>query len=155
MIGLNGSGLSIASNAVNVTVPGTASQYVWLWSARARASTLFLSNCWPVRWVAPVRLPLCAQLDDDGPGLGSNLYFGSAHELMIYSPISNTLSKQDTNAPGVVLAVAPDNSLISRQRSGAPGLLSLWRNHRCNRKLWRDGHRGGLDRRCADPLHRR
>jgi hypothetical protein len=31
---------------------------------------------------------------------------------MIYSPINNSLAKQDINAPGVVLAVAPDNSFL-------------------------------------------
>jgi hypothetical protein len=43
---------------------------------------------------------------------GQNLYFGSSHQLMIYSSISNQLTKQDTNAPGVVLAVAPNNNTI-------------------------------------------
>jgi hypothetical protein len=43
---------------------------------------------------------------------GTNLYFGSAHELMIYSATTNTLSKEDTNVPGVVLAAAPNNQQI-------------------------------------------
>jgi hypothetical protein len=44
--------------------------------------------------------------------LGTNIYFGSSHELMFYSTNSNSLSKQDTNAPGVVLAVAPNDGLL-------------------------------------------
>jgi hypothetical protein len=110
VIGFNGTGLSIASNAVNVTVPGTASQYVWF--GAPGQSQYFV----PVELLAgtvgsPVRLPYVpnSMMMDR---MGSNLYFGSARELMIVSPVSNTLSKQDINAPGVVLAVAPDNSLI-------------------------------------------
>jgi sugar lactone lactonase YvrE len=43
---------------------------------------------------------------------GTNLYFGSPHALMAYNTATNTLSKQDTNAPGVVLAVSPNNALL-------------------------------------------
>jgi hypothetical protein len=108
--GLNGTGLSIASNAVNVAVPGTASQYVWF--GAPGASQYYV----PIEVLSgtvgtPVRLPYVpnSMLMDR---LGQNLYFGSQRELMIYSPISNTLTKQDTSAPGVVLAVAPNNSQL-------------------------------------------
>jgi hypothetical protein len=108
--GLYGTGLPIASNAVNVTVPGTASEYVWFGSPGQ--SQYYV----PVELLSgtvgsPVRLPYVPNsmaMDR----LGLNLYFGSDRELMIYSPVSNTLTKQDPNAPGVVLAVAPDNSAI-------------------------------------------
>jgi hypothetical protein len=43
---------------------------------------------------------------------GTTLYFGSSHELMVYTAASNSLSKEDPNVPGVVLAAAPDNSRI-------------------------------------------
>jgi hypothetical protein len=43
---------------------------------------------------------------------GNNLYFGSYRELMVYSAINNTLGKEDTNVPGVVLAVSPDSSTV-------------------------------------------
>jgi hypothetical protein len=43
---------------------------------------------------------------------GTNLYFGSSHELMIYSTTNNTLTAQNPNVPGVVLAVAPNNSAV-------------------------------------------
>jgi len=60
---------------------------------------------------SPVRLPYVpnSMMMDR---LGQSLYFGSARELTIYNPISNTLSKSDSNAPGVVLAVAPNNQQI-------------------------------------------
>jgi hypothetical protein len=43
---------------------------------------------------------------------GNSLYFGSQRELMVVSTGANGLSKQDTSAPGVVLAVAPNNSQL-------------------------------------------
>jgi hypothetical protein len=108
--GLNATGLSIASNSVNVTVPGTASQYLWF---GAPGSSQYYV---PVEVLSgtvgtPVRLPYVpnSMMMDR---LGLNLYFGSQRELMVYSPVSNTLTKQDTSVPGVVLAVAPNNSAL-------------------------------------------
>ena len=51
---------------------------------------------------------------------GINLYFGSPRELMVYSTSTNTITKQDTGAPGVVLAVSPNGSelLINDQIRG-------------------------------------
>jgi hypothetical protein len=44
---------------------------------------------------------------------GTNLYFGSSTELMVYTTGSiPSLTKQDPNVPGMVLAAAPDNSTI-------------------------------------------
>jgi hypothetical protein len=42
----------------------------------------------------------------------TSLYFGSTHELMVYSAASNALTKEDPNVPGVVLAVSPDNQTV-------------------------------------------
>ncbi len=107
-IGVNGTGLSIASNPVNITTPGTASDYVWF--AAPGQSQYFV----PIELLtgalgANVRLPYVPnslQMDRNG----ADLYFGSPHELMVYNTNSNAISKQDTTAPGVVLAVSPDNS---------------------------------------------
>jgi hypothetical protein len=44
--------------------------------------------------------------------MGLNLYLGSSHALMIYSTNANSITKQDTNAPGVVLAVSPNNQTL-------------------------------------------
>jgi hypothetical protein len=108
--GLYGTGLSLASNPVNVTVPGTASQYVWF-GAPGQSQYFVSVELLSGTVGSPVRLPYVpnSMMMDR---LGQNLYFGSAHELMIYNPVSNTLSKQDPNAPGVVLAVAPNNQQI-------------------------------------------
>jgi hypothetical protein len=104
--GANGTGLSISSNPVKITVPGTASDYVWF--ASPGQSQYFV----PLELISgtvgsTVRLPYVPNsmvMDRQG----SNLFFGSPHELMYFSTTTNTLSKQDTTAPGVVLAVSPN-----------------------------------------------
>ncbi|HZP04128.1 MAG TPA: hypothetical protein VFB43_04440 [Terracidiphilus sp.] len=109
-LGLNGTGLSLSSNPVTVTVPGTTSNFAWFGSPGQ--SQYFV----PIELLtgtvgSNVRLPYVPNsmvMDRSG----SNLYFGSARELMIYSTSNNSLSKQDTSAPGVVLAVSPNNSQL-------------------------------------------
>jgi hypothetical protein len=108
--GLYGTGLSISSNPLNVVVPGTASDYIWVSSPGL--SQYFV----PIELLsgssgASVRLPYVPNsMVMDKNGL--NLYFGSSHELMAYSTSTNSLSRQDTNAPGVVLAVAPNDGTL-------------------------------------------
>jgi hypothetical protein len=43
---------------------------------------------------------------------GTSLYLGSYRELMIVAAATNTLTKEDTTVPGVVLAVSPANSEV-------------------------------------------
>jgi hypothetical protein len=109
-LGLYGTGLSISSNPVTVTTPGTASDYVWF-SAPGQSQYFVPIELLSGTVGSPARLPYVpnSMVMDRG---GNNLYFGSPHELMIYSTAGNTLSKQDTTAPGVVLAVSPDNSTL-------------------------------------------
>jgi hypothetical protein len=109
-VGLFGTGLGISSNPVAITVPGTASSYIWY------ASPGYSQYFVPVSLLngtvgSTVRLPYVPNsmvMDRSG----TSLYFGSSHELMIYGSTSNALTKQDPAVPGVVLAVAPNNSLV-------------------------------------------
>ena len=109
-LGLYGTGLSISSNPVNITTPGTISDFVWF--AAPGQSQYFV----PIELLtgtigSTVRLPYVPNsmvMDETG----TNLYFGSARELMVYNAGSNTISKQDSNAPGVVLAVSPNNAQV-------------------------------------------
>ncbi len=109
-IGLNGTGLPISSNPVNITVPGTASEYAWFSSPGL--SQYFV----PIELLtgtvgSNVRLPYVPNsMVMDRAGV--NLFFGSARELMIYSTSTSTLTKQDTTAPGVVLAASPSDSQL-------------------------------------------
>jgi hypothetical protein len=109
-IGLNGTGLSISSNPVTVNVPGTASQYAWFASPGQSQYVV------PIELLtgtvgSNVRLPYVPNSMKMDRG-GNELYFGSAHELMVYNLVANTVAKQDTSAPGVVLAVSPSNNQL-------------------------------------------
>ncbi len=109
-IGLFGTGLSISSNPVNITTPGTASAFMWF-SAPGKSQYVVPVELLTGTPGSTVRLPYVpnSMLMDQ---TGINLYLGSSHALMIYSTNSNSITKQDTNAPGVVLAVAPNNQSL-------------------------------------------
>ncbi len=110
VIGLNGTGLSISSNPVTITTPGTASDYVWF--GAPGQSQYFV----PVELLSgtvgsSVRLPYVPNsMVMDRTGV--DLYFGSSRELMFYSTFSNTLTKQDSSVPGVVLAASPTGAQL-------------------------------------------
>jgi hypothetical protein len=109
-VGLNGTGLSIASNPMLVTTPGTASAYMWF-SSPYKSQYFVPLELLTGTTGSTVRLPYVpnSMVMDN---LGSNLYFGSSHALMIFTTANNTLSKQDPSVPGVVLAVAPNNGTL-------------------------------------------
>ncbi len=116
--GLNGTGLSLSSNPVNIIVPGTTSDFVWFGApgqSQYFASIELLSGA-PGSTVRLPYVPNSMVMDQ----LGTSLYFGSQRELMIYSTNSNSITKQDTTVPGVVLAVSPNGSqaLINDQIRG-------------------------------------
>jgi len=108
-VGVNLTGASITSNEVLINTPGVASTYAWYSSPK---SQYFV----PVQLLsgtvgAGVKMPYFPNsmvLDRTG----TNLYFGSTHELMIYTATTNSLSKEDPNVPGVVLAASPDNQTL-------------------------------------------
>jgi len=124
-VGVNLTGTSITSNPVTITTPGIASDYLWMSSPTTLAcgtTTTPASTGVGSQYFVPVELvsgtagssvkmpyvPTSMVLDRTG----TNLYFGSCHELMIYTASTNTLSKEDPNVPGVVLAAAPNNATI-------------------------------------------
>ena len=134
-VGINQTGTPITSNSVTITTPGVASDYIWLAAPMSPAypPSSSLPNGFsvpgyapnnstgsqyfvPVQLIggavnSPVKMPYIPNsmvMDRTG----TSLYFGSSTELMVYSTASNSLSKQDPNVPGVVLAAAPDNSTI-------------------------------------------
>jgi hypothetical protein len=109
-IGVYGTGLPVSSNPVTVTTPGTASDYVWF-SAPGQSQYVVSVELLTGTVGSTVRLPYVptSMVMDQ---LGTNLYFGSSHELMALSTASNTLTTQSTAVPGVVLAVSPSNSQL-------------------------------------------
>jgi trimeric autotransporter adhesin len=106
--GLNGTGLPLSSNPVNIIVPGTTSDFIWF-GAPGQSQYFSSIELLTGNPGSTVRLPYVpnTMVMDQG---GNNLYFGSSRELMIYSTASNTLTKQDASAPGVVLSVSPNNT---------------------------------------------
>jgi len=109
-VGLYGTGLSVSSNPVTITTPGTASAFTW-YGAPGYSQYFVPVSLLNGTVGSTVRLPYVPNsmvMDHTG----SSLYFGSSHELMIYSTTGNALAKQDPAVPGVVLAVAPNNSQI-------------------------------------------
>ncbi len=109
-VGVQGTGLPIASDAVNLTVPGTASAYVWF-SAPGHSQYFVPVQLLTGTVGSTVRLPYVpnSMVMDR---VGSNLYFGSERELMVYSTTSNSLTSQNPNVPGVVLAVSPNGGTV-------------------------------------------
>lgn len=109
IIGQLGTGLPVVSNTVIVNTPGRSSSKLWLASSQSSYFTPIdlTSSGSPT----PIKLPYIPNsmvLDQNG----TNLYFGSYHELMIVNAGTNTISKEDPNVPGVVLAVSPDSSTV-------------------------------------------
>jgi hypothetical protein len=109
-VGIYGTGLPIASNPVTITTPGTASDYAWF-SAPGQSQYVVPIELLTGTVGSTIRLPYVpnSMMMDR---LGNNLYFGSPHELMIYSTSSSALAAQITAVPGVVLAVSPNNTQL-------------------------------------------
>lgn len=110
-VGLFGTGLSISSNAVNITTPGTASSYAWF-GAPGQSQYFVPYDLVGNRLGSTVRLPYVpnSMVMDQ---LGTTLYFGSSHALMTFSTASDSLNgAPNTSVPGVVLAVAPNDAQI-------------------------------------------
>jgi hypothetical protein len=107
IIGQLGTGLPVTSNTVTVNTPGRSSSKIWLASSQSQYFTPI--DLTVTGTPTPVKLPYIPNsmvLDQNG----QLLYFGSYHELMVVSASTNSISKEDPNVPGVVLAVSPDSS---------------------------------------------
>jgi trimeric autotransporter adhesin len=122
-MGTLGTGVPILSNQVQITSPGQNSNYIW---ASSPGSPYFVPIDYSTGTVGnAVKLPYSPNsmvLDQTG----TSLYFGSYKELMTYSATTNSLSSENTNVPGVVLAVSPTNSqvLVNDQLRGVLYLLT-------------------------------
>lgn len=108
-VGVFGTGTPIVSNTLKFTSPGRNSNLLWMASTQSQFfSSIDLTTGTPG---SPVRLPFVPNsmvMDQSG----TNLYFGSYRELMIFSAVNNSLSKEITSVPGVVLAVSPDGAEV-------------------------------------------
>lgn len=108
-IGYYGTGLPIVSNTVQITAPGSDSDQLWFASTQSQYfSEIDLTQGTKG---TTVRLPYVPNSMVANQTV-SQLYFGSVRELMVYNTLTNTLTKEDTSVPGVVLAVSPDDSTL-------------------------------------------
>ena len=109
-IGIYGTGLPVASNPVTITTQGTASDYAWF-AAPGQSQYVIPIQLLTGTVGSTIRLPFVpnSMVMDQ---LGNSLYFGSAHELMVYSTSSGSVTTQATAVPGVVLAVSPNNTQV-------------------------------------------
>ncbi|HVC82318.1 MAG TPA: hypothetical protein VNL35_17665 [Chloroflexota bacterium] len=110
VVGLYGTGLPISSNAVDVTVPGVASGYAW-YGAPGKSQYFEQFELLTGTPASTSRLPYVPNSMMMDP-TGTNLYFGSQHELMVYTAISNLPNGVYPSVPGVVLAVNPFNTQV-------------------------------------------
>jgi hypothetical protein len=109
LVGLLGNGMPVTANVITVNSPGRVSNKIWMASTQSQYfSEVDLTTG---AAGAPIELPYPPNSLMMDPG-GISLYFGSYHELMIYSTSGNQLSKEITGVPGAVLAVNPTNTLV-------------------------------------------
>jgi trimeric autotransporter adhesin len=112
-IGLLGNGLPVTSNPITVTTPGNNSTLLYIASTQSRYImpvdfTTYTPGQPPPPAVKLPYVPNSMVISNDG----SNIYMGSATELMVFSTSTSALSKQDTTVPGQVLAVSPDGTTL-------------------------------------------
>ncbi len=108
-IGVKGNGKPVVSNSVQATALGLSSNYLWISGTGTQSFVPLDLTTGTVG--AAIKLPYFPNSMVLNQA-GSSLYFGSYRELMIYSTPLNSLIKEDINVPGVVLAVAPDNTSV-------------------------------------------
>ncbi|HEY0795850.1 MAG TPA: hypothetical protein VGD64_08720 [Acidisarcina sp.] len=105
-----GTGLPVtSSNTLTFQSPGLSGTLLWLASPYSPFFTHFdlsLSNL-----STPVKMPYTPNSMVLDPAT-LNLYFGSYRELMVYNASGNTLSREDTTVPGVVLGVSPQGTTV-------------------------------------------
>ncbi|MFP5228775.1 MAG: hypothetical protein ACLGXA_14235 [Acidobacteriota bacterium] len=107
LIGSLGNGMPVAGNRINVSAPGRSTTKIFF----ASSQSPFFSeiNLATGGAASPVRLPYTpnSMVTD---AAGDTLHFGCYHELMTYSTVNNSLSKEVPGVPGVVLAASPTGS---------------------------------------------
>ncbi|HEV2277526.1 MAG TPA: hypothetical protein VGS02_05100 [Acidobacteriaceae bacterium] len=109
LTGVLGNGMPVSSNPVTINSPGRVSNKIWMASSQSQYFSEVDLLTGAVG--APIQLPYTPNsmvMDDSG----TELYFGSFHELMIVSTANNQISKEIPGVPGVVLAVSPTGSTV-------------------------------------------
>ena len=109
-IGLFGNGLAVTSNPVLVNATGSGNSTV-LYIGSTNSLYLQPYDFTVPTQSAPYRLPYAPNSMVLSTDL-SSIYMGTSSELMVFSTLSNQLTRQDTTINGTVLAVSPDSSTV-------------------------------------------
>ena len=110
LIGAFGNGTPVLSNPVQINAAGTNNSTA-LYIASTNSQYILPLNFTVTTQASAVRLPYAPNslvLSTDG----TTIYMGTQNELMVFATGTNSLTKQDTNVSGYVLAVSPDNSTV-------------------------------------------
>jgi trimeric autotransporter adhesin len=131
-IGLYGNGKPVVSNPIGITTPGTNSTVLYIASTQSQYlvpvdfTTSVIGN--------PVKLPYVPNsmvISNDG----STIYMGTSTEIMVFSALTNGITREDPTLSGTVLAVSPDGNTVvitdpTRQLvylyTGAGGIQTLY-----------------------------
>jgi hypothetical protein len=108
-IGLYGNGKAVVSNAIDMTTPGTNSTVLYIGSTQSQYVV-------PVDFTTsvigtPVKLPYVPNsmvISNDG----STIYMGTSTEIMVFSALTNGITREDPTLSGTVLAVSPDGNTV-------------------------------------------
>ena len=108
-IGLYGNGKAVVSNAIDMTTPGTNSTVLYIASTQSQYVV-------PVDFTTsvigtPVKLPYVPNsmvISNDG----STIYMGTSTEIMVFSALTNGITREDPTLSGTVLAVSPDGNTV-------------------------------------------
>jgi hypothetical protein len=110
LIGAYGNGTPVVSEPIQVNATGTGNSTV-IYIASTQSLYVQPIDFTVATQASPTRLPYAPNsvvLSGDG----TQLYMGTANELMVYSTGSNSLIKQDASVNGQVLAISPNNTQI-------------------------------------------
>ena len=108
LIGLYGNGTPVTSLPIDVTATGTGNSTV-LYIASTNSQYLLPYDFAVPTQASPTRLPYVPNslvLSEDG----STIYMGTPNELMVYSTLTNAITKQDPTVNGLVLAISPNDT---------------------------------------------
>ncbi len=108
-LGLQGNGLPVTSNPIQVTTPGTVNTVLYMASTGSQYFTSVDFSTGAVG--SPTRLPYVPN-SMYADKLGQNLYFGSSTALMVVSMANNAVTKTDPSVRGTVVGVSNDGSVL-------------------------------------------
>lgn len=107
--GVNGNGLPVTSNPIQVTTPGTVNTILYMASTSSQYFTNIDFSTGAIG--APSRLPFVPN-SMFADKFGQTMYFGSPSELIEVSMINNTVTREDASVKGTLVGVSNDGTVL-------------------------------------------